>query len=346
MKLKHKLITHSLTALAALAAFALVPGCSTCHEPKGEKTARSSGEIEGHVLIAGKPVAGATVTLYAAGEGAPAQLAQGKTDADGEFELDAKSAPKDSVVYLVAKGPKEGVALMSLLGTSWPEKVTVNELTTVASAFTAARFINGEAISGKPLSLHIAAGNTPNLVDPATGGWGKVLLDPLNSSMTTTMATLDTLGSLISAYATVANDDWRARFLKAATPTGGVTPKNTIEAMADIARVSYAAPKELYGLFDEAYPLPAPTVRRSAPFVPYLVWAPDDFALSLCFSGGGDFANGRFMFDADGNLWSGMNWMPGSQSGVNKSTGGGVGKFAPNGKALSRRHLRLHRHGH
>ena len=86
-----------------------------------------------------------TVTLYAAGEGAPTQLAQGKTDAEGEFDLDAKSAPKDSVVYLVAEGPKEGVALMSLLGTSWPEKVTVNELTTVASAFTAAQFINGEA---------------------------------------------------------------------------------------------------------------------------------------------------------------------------------------------------------
>ena len=152
-----------------------------------------------------------------------------------------------------------------------PKTVTVNELTTVASAFTAARFINGEAISGNPLGLRIAAGNVPNLVDPATGRWGKVLLDPLNSSMTTTMATLDTLGSLITAYATVANDDWRARFLKAATPTGGATPKNTLEAMAGIAREPWAAPKELYGLFDEAYPLPAPDARRSAPFVPYLV---------------------------------------------------------------------------
>jgi len=54
----------------------------------------------------------------------------------------------------------------------------------------------------------------------------------------------------------------------------------------------------------------------SAPFAPYLVYVPDDFALSLCFSGGGDYANGRFMFDADGNLWSGQNWLPGSQSGV------------------------------
>ena len=84
------------------------------------------------------------------------------------------------------------------------------------------------------------------------------------------MANLDTLGSLISAFATVANDDWRARFLKAATPPSGVTPMNTLEAMAGIARAPWAAPKELYGLFDEAYPQPADGSRRSAPFVPYL----------------------------------------------------------------------------
>jgi len=59
-----------------------------------------------------------------------------------------------------------------------------------------------------------------------------------------------------------------------------------------------------------------PMGGSSAPFAPYLVYVPDDFALSLCFSGGGDYANGRFMFDADGNLWSGQNWLPGSQSGV------------------------------
>ena len=29
------------------------------------------------------------------------------------------------------------------------------------------------------------------------------------------------------------------------------------------------------------------------------------------------------MFDATDNLWSGQNWLPGSQSGVNKSIGGG-----------------------
>jgi len=93
--------------------------------------------------------------------------------------------------------------------------------------------------------------------------------------------------------------------------------------------------RNIYALFDEAYPQPKDGARRSAPFVPYLAYVPDDFALALCFSGGGDFANGRFMFDAEGNLWSGQNWLPGSQSGVNTSIGGGVVKFSPNGTALS-----------
>jgi hypothetical protein len=42
--------------------------------------------------------------------------------------------------------------------------------------------------------LQIAAGNAPNLADPVTGTWGKVLLDPLNSYMTATLAILHTLG--------------------------------------------------------------------------------------------------------------------------------------------------------
>jgi hypothetical protein len=305
----------------------------------------AADSIKGQVLGAGAPIAKSTVTLWEASADAPKQISQTKTNDDGRFEIRTKGAHGDAILYLVANGgvPKASknstdntaVALLAVLGSDPPTDVTINELTTVASAFTTARFINGEAISGNPLGLKIAAGNVPNLVDPVTGKWGKVLLDPLNSSMTTTMANLDTLGSLITASFTVANDDWRARFYKAATPTGGATPKNTLDAISGIAREPWADPKDLYALFDEAYPLPAPDGRRSAPFAPYLVYPPADFALSLAFSGGGDYANGRFMFDAEGNLWSGMNWMPGSQSGVNKSTGGGVGKFSPNGVALS-----------
>src|SRR6516164_683176 len=334
-------ICNPLSICAALAAFIAVAASPS----SGQQSTCSTRRLDGCVKVARQPVAGATVTLYAAGAADPAKLAEVKTDDQGAFKLDTGPATRETVLYLVAKGgtPKatasnganDAIALLAVLGSRPPETVTVNELTTVASAFTAARFINGDSISGNPLGLRIAAGNAPNLVDRVTGGWGKVLLDPLNSTQTTTLATLDTLGSLITAFATTGDDNWRARFLKAATPTGGATPKNTLEAMAGIASSPWAAPKDLFALFDEAYPQPKDGSRRAAPFVPYLAWEPPDFMISLCFAGGGMFANGRFMFDADGNLWSGQNWMPGSQSGVIRSIGGGVLKMSPNGTPLS-----------
>jgi hypothetical protein len=309
-------------------------------------TAAAAVRVTGRVQAGGGPFASSTVTLWAASAGEPKQLAQAKSGSDGRFELRTDETPgKDVVLYVVAKGgvtaAKTGggdspaTMLLTVLGNQPPAEVVINEMTTVASAFTAAQFIKGDSISGNPLGLRIAAGNVPNLVDPTTGKWGKVLLDPLNSTQTTTLASLNTLSALITAFTTATNDGWRARFLKAATPGGGATPKNTLEAMANIARESWADPKTLYALFDEAYPQPKDGSRREAPFVPYLAYVPDDFALSLCFAGGGVYSAGRLMFDAEGNLWSGQNWMAGSQSGVNESIGGGVVKLSPNGTALS-----------
>ena len=57
--------------------------------------------------------------------------------------------------------------------------------------------------------------------------------------------------------------------------------------MAGIAREPWADPKDLYALFDEAYPQPKDGSRRAAPFLPYLAYTPPDFALMLSFAGGG-----------------------------------------------------------
>jgi len=306
--------------------------------------ASAAVRVEGRVEIAHAPVAGSKVTLWSANLGAPAKIGNAMSGPDGGFAIDAADTPASPDYYIIAEGGTPAVsavradpslALLSVLGATPPARVVVNELTTVASVYTNARFIQGESISGNQLGLKIAAGNAPNLVDPVTGGWGAVLLDPLNSTQTTALASLDTLGSLITAYATGVDDGWRARFLKAASPSVGAAPCNTLEAMTDIARESWTAPKDLFGLFNEAYPQPADGSRRSAPFVPYLAYVPDDFALSLAFAGGGTYSAGRLMFDPDGNLWSGQNWMAGSQSGAVNSIGGGVLKMSPNGVALS-----------
>jgi hypothetical protein len=309
------------------------------------KQALADQNFKGQVLGGGAPIAKSTVTLWAASAAAPKQLAQTKTDDNGRFEIRSKEADSDSILYLIAAGgeakSKPGstdnaaIVLLSVLGNRAPENVVVNELTTVASAFTAARFLNGESISGNPLGLRIAAGNAPHLVDPMTGGWGKVLIDPFNSTYTTTSANLNTLGSLITASFTVADDNWRARFFKAAAQVNGATPKNTLEAIAGIARTPWNNPKELFALFDEAYPQPRDGGRRKAPFVPYLAYSSPDFVLALWFGGGGSYSNGNMIFDAEGNMWCGVNWMPGSQSGVRRNIGGGLIKFSPDGTPLS-----------
>jgi hypothetical protein len=299
-----------------------------------------AAEVHGYVSTAQGPLADAAVTLWAASADEPRQLGQTQSGADGSFVLNADA--KGAVLYVIAKGghlagktsgPND-LALLAVLGEDVPETIVVNELTTVASAFMAAQFIHGESISGNPLGLRIAAGNVPNFVDLQTGKWGHTLLDPLNSTQTATLATFDTLGSLLTAFA-ASDDSWRARFLKAAISSAAPAPNSTVDALAGIAREPWSAPKELFALFDEAYPQPKDGSRRAAPFLPYLSLVPPDFALTLCFAGGGMLANGRFMFDQDGNLWSGQNWMPGSQSGVNRNIGGGVLKMAPNGTPLS-----------
>jgi hypothetical protein len=226
--------------------------------------ASAADTMKGQVLGGGEPIANSTVTLWEASANAPKQVAQTKTNDDGRFEIRDKGTHGDAILYLVAtcgepkakkgSGDNPAVALMTVLGSKPLTNITINELTTVASAFTAVRFINGESISGNPLGLRIAAGNVPNLVDPVTGGWGKVLLDPINSTQTTTLAHLNTLGSLVTASFTVANDDWRARFFKAATPTGGATPKNTLEAMARYCARAMGRPEG-----------PLRVVRRSLP---------------------------------------------------------------------------------
>ena len=295
-------------------------------------------DMEGTLTLGGEAVPGAKVTLWkTAGTDSPEIITETSTDAEGGFELHNLNPVEEGTVYYIstAGGDREGVALMSVLGATPPSSIVINELTTVASVFTSARFIDGTKISGNPLGVRIAAGNASNLVDPATGTWGKVLLDPLNSTQNTTLARLNTLGSMIAAFGTTADDPWRAAFLNATAMGTDRTPADTLEALSGIARAPWANPEELFDLFNEAYPQPKDGSRREAPYVPYLAYAPKDFAMILSFAGGGIFAAGKLQVDAEGNIWSGVNWMPGSQSGVYHNIGGGTIKLSPNGSALS-----------
>lgn len=270
----------------------------------------------------------------------------------GKFSLTATPASPHAILYIVAELKPSNVVLLSVLSPDFHREITtngiiVNEFTTVASAFTCAQFFNGLHLSGNQQGIRIAARNTPNFVNPVTGTWGDVLTDPFNITQNETLARFNTLAALITAYGGHAvTDQWKQELLVFSTPLGGEKPGNTAEAMIGIAQSPWMYPAELFNLFDKAYPQPkdgfpakpnskVPVSRRSSPFVPYLSFAPEDFAMILVFGQGGICAPGKLALDIDGNLWTGLNWMPGAQNGVYQGIGGGLVKLDSTGKLLS-----------
>lgn len=308
-------------------------------------SALAADRIEGRVEANGAPISGADVTLWLAGPGAPQKLATAKTRGDGSYDVAIAEGRNDAgVLYLIAaggaaklpsgKGPNPANTLMATLGPKPPKRVTINELTTVASAWTAVQFLNGAALSGNAHGLRIAAGNVRNLVNLETGGLGSVIMDPLNGSQTTTLAKLNTLGLLLSACVTALPGACNKLF-EAATPPGGVAPTNTLSAAQNIARHPWHQAKKLFGLLDKFYPIPTGKRYREVARIPYLNFAPSAWTLSLVYSGGGYSGVGGIAIDGEGNMWASDNFLVGSQTTIFAQFGGGISKFAPNGKPLS-----------
>lgn len=282
-----------------------------------------------------RPVSGAEITAWRASSGTPEQLGTATSGEDGGYALTLTGdADGTGVVYLVAKGPNPASTLMATVGVSPPARVTINDLTTVASAWTAAQFLDGDALRGNATGLKIAAGNVPNLVDLETGGLGSVIMDPLNAPETTTLGKFNTLGLLLSACVTEIADACDKLF-EAATAPDGAVPTDTLAAAQNIARHPWHNADKLFGLLDAFYPVPQGKRYRAVSRVPYLFQAPSSWTLSLVYSGGGFYGVGGAAIDVEGNFWSNNNWLVGSQTTIYNQFGGGNGKFAPNGTPLS-----------
>jgi hypothetical protein len=298
--------------------------------------------IEGQVQAGGAPLANSTVTLWAASAGEPRQLAQVKSGSDGRFQLLSQETPgADVSLYLVAKGGQakgngdnSAIALLTVLGNTPPANAVINELTTVASVWTNAQFLEGTAIKGHALGLRIAAGNVPNFVDLQTGGWGVAIQDPLNSGQTPTMANFATLADVLAGCAMLVTVNACDNLFIAATPPKGAAPTDTLTAAQSIARAPWYQPERLYALLDQFYPVPNGKNLRPVPYMPYLNRAPSAWVLPLKFDGGGYRAGGGAMFDSEGNLWVGDNFSVGWQ-GQDSLWQGHATKFAPNGRPLS-----------
>jgi hypothetical protein len=299
--------------------------------------------IEGQVLGGGTPIAKSTVTLWSASEHAPKQLAQTQSGDDGRFVLSADGSP-DGSMYLIAMGGvpaanqaggnNPAIALLVVIGSQPPAHVVINEFTTVASVWTNTQFLDGAVLKGNALGLRIAAGNVPNFVDLATGGWGEAIQDPLNGPQTPTMANFATLADALAGCVTKVTGDACDKLFLAAKPPKGSAPSDTLTAAQSIARYPWYHPANVFALLKAFYPIPQGKNLRPVPYMPYLNWQPSAWVLPLTFDGGGYRAGGKGGFDSDANFWVGDNFSVGWQ-GQDSLWEGHATKFAPSGHALS-----------
>ncbi len=296
--------TSSLIVVVGLLmamATALVSAPAATAAPRSEPAAPSGTSISGGVSLDGRPFASAQVWVMAAGRvpGEARVVARGRTDARGEFTVRGVRRLVDTEYYVVAtkgRGAPSGVRLAVGLGPTWPSRVTVNELTTVATGFALAQFTRQGRIGGAQPGLGNAMAMVRNLVDIRSGAPSTLVRIAPNGTRTQTWRSLNSMGNVLSGCRRA--EDCR-RFLSLASPAGVERATDTLQAVANIAARPASNADRIFRLQDGR-------------FRPALVRPPTSWLMALVFDGNGrQFRGpGNFLFDGDGNLWITNNYVP------------------------------------
>ncbi len=286
--------------------------------------------IQGRVHGGQQPVTGATISLYAAGSlgngiGATDLLAPHviQTDAAGGFNItgDYTCPTPTTQVYAVARGGNPGLAagaanpalvMAAALGDcgslSSSTFIYINEVTTVAAAWSLDQFLGAGALAGASSSnatgLRNAFANAANLANTANG------TAPGATLPYAAIAENAKLYTLADVLVPCINSDGTAACAPLFALTGA---SNTLDAALAIARNPGTNVGGLYAL-----------VQPQPPFQPALPSAPYDWTLTLtfgaCASGCGGLNDpSGIAFDSTGSLW------------VANYIGGTVSRFLPNG---------------
>jgi sugar lactone lactonase YvrE len=212
-----------------------------------------------------KPLGKVPVTVYEATAQQPTIVGTTTTREDGGFDLEMELDKSDRIFYAVAT-VNQDVQLVTIIGSALqydrPAWITasptdfasdsaaeageyvpgdiayiiINELTTVAAAFSMAQFIRDGVIGGDAFGLQIASLMTDNLVQKNSGTPSEVLMSPPNGDETNTLRSTRSLANLIAACINNGPDAAKSLFKFTTPPHGGAAPTNTFEALFNIAR--------------------------------------------------------------------------------------------------------------
>jgi streptogramin lyase len=324
--------------------------------------------LQGSVHGGQAPISGSAVTLYAASRqplSPAATVATGTTDSNGNFTFTSFTCPSPTAeMYITSLGGNPGggansaIHLMTILGQcqNLPRSVVVNELTTVAAAYTANQFIGpsgcvdcGSAppgavdnISGSALGLTNAMENAALLVGANNGADAASLPTsaecPSSGPAPTNCATLRKVNYLANALASCVNSSGPSsaqctELLNCSvphavyasnncTPPGGaVVPVDTLQAILSIARnPATVSPSGIYN-----------SASQNVVFNPSVAGSYSDLTVSLSIIGNEFGQLQDLAIDAGGNIWV-SNYGDAGTVG----DGGTVVKLGPNGSFLGK----------
>jgi len=232
--------------------------------------------------------------LFEATPAQPTVLGQATTDASGQFLITSPKNTSSSIFYASAD-IGGGVEFVAILGPNLPPSITINELTTVAASYSMAQFYKSGVISSNSFGLQIAAGMNDNIVTSATGESSSVLLTSPNADETNSLRSTRSLANLLAAC--VHNRRVTVRFLTLTRPPRGGVPRNTAQALANLARNPGQNVESIYSL-----------TRLANSYDPALVEMPDAWTVTIKVNDSGNDANligglGNLVFDARGYAW-------------------------------------------
>lgn len=289
--------------------------------------------LSGRVHGGQQAVSGATISLYAAGSSGVGVGASSRlllpvtTDANGNFGITADyTCPSSTAqMYLVARGGNPGLAagtgnpalvLVAALGDCGNLSVTsfidIDEVTTVAAAWSLSRFTGSDANIGSSSTnatglrnAFLVAGNLASTAYGVAPGTGLPAGTVVETAKLNTLA--DALAPCVNSPGTTAC----APLFTAAT-VAGVAPRNVFDAALNIVRNPAS---NIAAVFNVA---PA-----NAPFQPVLAHTPNDWSMSITYAGGGIARPTALGVDGSGNVW------------IANYYGGAVTELSPNGVPAS-----------
>ena len=273
------------------------------------------GSVISGPASASTAISGATITIYQIQNGSSVLLGSTTSNNQGQFSLKITQNRNGGIYYAIAS-KSDSIKLMASLGSGPYLSVTINELTTIASAYAFSAFLNNGLLAGSNLPLQIASDMAQNIVSSESGSVSTILQQSPNAYETNTWSLVGTLGNIVSACVRDAANACSNLFTL--TPSmQGAAPSNTIQSLANLARNPSQNVSSIFALGSASQIYSPKLTTVQGPASSDSLQKLDAFTIAIKFNNSGSTScpfggPANVAFDENGYLWINNNVVQGT----------------------------------